>query len=846
MKKIILIILFIVNAFYSYGDLVYLLGENDHSGIHIEIWKYDGTFVDSAKTNVFGSFGIKNSDTGSYYKLIASKEGYHSITIDSVWASYGAWYNYDEGPIRTINFKRSDDPVLRPINDLKILKGYLDKDLSDTTGLYLVESKCRIAKDIKIGPGVKISFMKGAYFYTENKFKISFEGTKTDSVKFIDYPSNFGNIEGNIEGNINLFGNASAEFSFCRFSLIFKIQLKDKQTKLSLKNCKIQYLDLLSQGIAEITGNSIQRLVINKEDDFLYNYYNIPEIKIENNKINSLTSSIIDGPIVFKDNIFTGSLQMDTVLSRLRLESNTIKSGFLNYLNGLDLTCNKVLGNFSVSSYTTVGGIVITDNAFVSESGDIIVQNDLAGIEVKNNYFSMKSGKLKIRPGDYQWVSTQTTLFEGNTVSGDVIFLNDSENITRGVSLFRNVFGGEVMAGEINLEHNENLFQKDVWCFCNATAEFTNTLGYKVDRYNNIYSKSIAFISDTLPFLKESVEGFERRLGVKLESSCLFEYYKNAMVFSDNHSISGKISSEAPDFTLAYVAAINKKDGKTSIQKTNSDGTYSIKGLKKGEYLLYAIPRDTGYFANDRYVTTTLQNDYFPTYFLNKLDSQIANKLILTGEITEANISLIKNTQVNNANDVVIGTILYKDTAFSDAGTDWMGPSIGDNPFFAPDTKYYACQNLILYAVNEDGMIVNWAKTNSGGGFIFKNLPAGKFKIKAQRFGFHLENEETFIVEPGMTAVVGYLVKNDVNQTTSIFPVINESTNNVAPNPFQERFILRGMVNDEEINVYDVMGKLMFNQITHGEESLLIDGSSWPAGMYIVKSADKINKIIKE
>ncbi|WP_162144179.1 T9SS type A sorting domain-containing protein [Sporocytophaga myxococcoides] len=841
MKKIILILLFIVNALAGYSGSVYLLGKNNHSGIHIEVWRYDGTLVDTTSTNGYGYFTIRYADTYTDYKLIATKQGYSSIVVDSVRAS-GSAYSSADGLIRPIDFKYNDEPVLRPVNGLKILKGYIDENLMDTTGFYLVESKCRIAKDIKVGAGVKICFMKGTFFYTENRYKISFEGTQTDSVRFIAYP----NYNGNVGSSIDLYKNASADFSFCSFNTIFNIQLKDNQTKAIIKNCKIQYLTLKVQGIAEIRDNTILSLAINKEDDFVYNDNNLPEIKIENNKINSLTSRIIDGPIIIQGNKFSGPLQIDTVLSKMRVEGNILQNCYLNYLSGLDLSCNKVQGSFTISSYTTEGKIVVSDNAFVNKSGDIIIQNDLAGIEIRNNYFSIKRGRLKIRPGDYQWVSTRAALFENNTVSGDVIFLNDSENITRNVAMFRNIFGGEVMAGEINLEHNDNLFKKDVWCFCNVAAEFTNTLGYKTDRFNNIFSESISFINDTLPFLKESSEGIERRLGVKIESSCLNEYYKNAMVFSDDHSISGKISSESPDFTLAYVAAINIKNGKTSIQKTNNDGTYSIKGLKKGEYILYAIPRDTGYLVNNKYVITTLQEDYFPTYFLNKLDLKLANKLILTGDITEANISLIKRMQSNNTNDVVMGSIFYKDTTSSDAGTDWMGSSIGDNPFFAPDTKHYACLNLILYAVDENGLIVDWAKTNSGGGFIFANLPAGKFKVKTQRFGYHLENEESFIVEPGMTRVIGYLVKDDVNPTTSIFPVINERTNNVSPNPFQERFILKDLTNDEEVTVYDMMGNLVLKQVIQDEEILSIDGSLWPAGIYIVKTGDKINKIIKE
>ncbi|MBO9703563.1 MAG: T9SS type A sorting domain-containing protein [Sporocytophaga sp.] len=843
MKKIILFLVFIVNVLTGYSGSIYLLGQTDHRGISVEVWKYDGTLVDTATTNVYGSFTIRYADTYTYYKLVAIKSGYHSITVDSVRASYGSWYSDNDGPLRTIDFDYGFAPVLIPVSGLKVLKGFLDADLTDTTVLHFIEKDCRIAKDIKVGPGVKICFNKNAAFYIENKFKIVFEGSKSDSIRFLPYPI----PNGDAEGAVKLDGNSKADFSFCSFNKSFNVQSKNQQTRASFKNNKIQTIDIFCRGIIELSNNQIDGLKINQAAEY-YDYIT-PEIVIENNRIGSLYSSLINGPAIIKDNNFIGSIQIDTALTRLRIEGNILKTCTFNYINGIDFTCNKIYGVMSLSSYSTEGNIFISDNAFTPTStsswDNIVIRNDQAGIEIKNNFFSIRGGRLKIRPGDYQWSATRSVLFENNTVSGDVVFINDDENLQRDISLFKNVFGGDVLTGELQMEHYDNLYKYDVLCFCEASAQFSNTLGYKTDRYNNIYSESISFINDTLPFLKESVEGIERRLGVKVESSCLHNYYKNSMTISDDHSISGKISSEASDFTLAYVAAINKNNGKTSIQKTNNDGTYIIKGLKKGEYLLYAIPRDTSYYKNGMYVTTTLQKDYFPTYFFNKLDSKLANKVILIGDITEANISLIKNTQSNVTNDVVIGTILYKDTTFSDAGTDWMGSSMGDNPFFALDTKHYACQNLLLYAEDENGAIVGWAKT-TGGGFIFTNLPAGKLKIKAQRIGFHLENEETFIVERGMSKVVGYLVKDDVSSTTGILPIEYTRANNVTPNPFQERFILNDILNDEEINVYDIMGKLMLNQITHGEESLLIDGSSWPAGIYFVKSGDKISKIIKE
>jgi hypothetical protein len=844
MKKIILTLVFIVYTLIGYSGSIYLLGQTNHSGISVEIWRYDGTLVDTSTTNSFGFFTFRYSETTTHYKLIAKKSGYLSVVVDSVHTSNTYWHSA-EGPLRTIDFFYLKEPVMTPTSGVVVLKNYLNEDLSDTSVFYLVENNCRIAKDIKVSPGVKLCFAPDASFYIENKFKLLFDGTSTDSIKFLSYPL----YSVNGEGKVKLSGNSSVEFLYCRFNKFFNVQLMSEEARASFKNNKIQGIDIFCDGKSELSNNQIGNLNINQSRDYGYDFIT-PDIKIENNRIESLSSRLIKGATLITGNNISGYINIDTVLYRLRVEDNILNDCVFGFIDGVDFTCNRVHGSFNLFSTSRISDMLndvfISDNAFVAKegsfNGDIIIQNGLAGIEIKNNFFSLKRGRLKIRPGDYQWSATRDALFESNTVIGDVVFLNDKSNISRNIAVFRNVFGGDVMTGELFLEHNNNLYKGDVLCFCNASAEFSNTLGYKTDSYNNIYSESISFINDTLPFLKESVEGIERRLGVKLENYCLSGYYKSAMEISDDHSISGKILSESPFFTLAYVAAINKKNGKTSIQKTNDDGTYSFKGLKRGEYLLYAIPRDTGFISNDKYVTTTFHNDYLPTYFLNKQDYKIANKLILTGDITEANISLIKRTQSTNTNDVVAGTILYKDTTISDAGTDWMV----DNPFFTPDIKHYACLNLILYAVDEIGTIVDWAKTNGRGGFIFENLPAGKFKIKAQRFGFHIENEEIFIAEPGMTDIVRYLVKDDVNPTTSVFPVTNESMNNITPNPFQDRFILKGIAYDSEVNVYDIMGKLVLNQVIYGEEALIIDGSSWPTGIYFVAAGDKLNKIIKE
>ena len=79
------------------------------------------------------------------------------------------------------------------------------------------------------------------------------------------------------------------------------------------------------------------------------------------------------------------------------------------------------------------------------------------------------------------------------------------------------------------------------------------------------------------------------------------------------------------------------------------------------------------------------------------------------------------------------------------------------------------------------------------------------------------------------------------NQPISGTSVIdNESKFRVYPNPSQTRIYLLG--NSQSISVFDIMGQLVYfdNQVNS------IDISNWKRGIYFIKSADSVVKIIKQ
>lgn len=73
----------------------------------------------------------------------------------------------------------------------------------------------------------------------------------------------------------------------------------------------------------------------------------------------------------------------------------------------------------------------------------------------------------------------------------------------------------------------------------------------------------------------------------------------------------------------------------------------------------------------------------------------------------------------------------------------------------------------------------------------------------------------------------------------------------VLPNPVQNMLIVRGLEGPSTVTVFDVNGRMMKMVQTRQDAAIQIDVSQWPAGMYIVKTADGFGnkgllKVIKQ
>ncbi len=81
---------------------------------------------------------------------------------------------------------------------------------------------------------------------------------------------------------------------------------------------------------------------------------------------------------------------------------------------------------------------------------------------------------------------------------------------------------------------------------------------------------------------------------------------------------------------------------------------------------------------------------------------------------------------------------------------------------------------------------------------------------------------------------VSHLVSTGVKNSTEA----KENNNtNVYPNPFNEGFTITiNNATTDKVEVYDVLGKLVYSNAVNNKQSLYIESQNWPSGLYLVKT----------
>ncbi len=240
---------------------------------------------------------------------------------------------------------------------------------------------------------------------------------------------------------------------------------------------------------------------------------------------------------------------------------------------------------------------------------------------------------------------------------------------------------------------------------------------------------------------------------------------------------------------------------------TTDTGEFSFEGLIPGDYILLAFPEDFD-FAPGYYV----QGD------LASLNWAEATRITVaaTGDYNSNNIKLQKMEDVIGSG-IIAGKISKR------GKNGGMMEGQGD-----PIT------GALVYAVNEDGNIVEFKRTGNMGDFRVDNLANGRYNIVVDKVGF---NQLSMYAE----------ITDDRKEITMETMTLNETTTSVEdkvfaevslyPNPAVSHITvnLGTLPKDANISLVDATGVTLYNGTVKSNENHKIDVDGIASGMYYLK-----------
>lgn len=241
--------------------------------------------------------------------------------------------------------------------------------------------------------------------------------------------------------------------------------------------------------------------------------------------------------------------------------------------------------------------------------------------------------------------------------------------------------------------------------------------------------------------------------------------------------------------------------------QTDIEGDFSFNNLIPGDYILLAYP-----------LYQTLAAGYFVEGDLATLSWKDATRInVKSGaEISNKAIKLPKMTRVLG-NGSIFGSISKNG---SDGGiVKGMGRPIS---------------GAMIFAINDDGEIVEFQRTNNDGAFSVENLENGSYNIRIDKIGYNQlslwaeinSNNKHIDVETISFNGTTTSVEDKVFAEVSLYP--NPAVSHITVN-------LGTLPKDANISLVDATGVTLYNGTVKSNENHKIDVDGIASGMYYLK-----------
>jgi len=305
------------------------------------------------------------------------------------------------------------------------------------------------------------------------------------------------------------------------------------------------------------------------------------------------------------------------------------------------------------------------------------------------------------------------------------------------------------------------------------------------------------------------------------------------------YRISGVVRSGNEVFTRAVVLAVRTDISVTEVvamDMVQDDGSFQLKNLFGGHYLLYAVP-DT---LSDR--------QYAPAYYLHKTRWQDAYPFNLEADVFDVDVHLTKlHFRNKNGIGVISGRFLLPEDEVVEKEIfcqPWFSP-LGDEVDFCSE----GLANMTIMLFNPARThLIDYTLTDPEGYFWFNQLPYGQYLIEAEKPGYISGSSGLIELKPENPIREDVLL--EINQKNIIFtqqlpPTARILTATVHPNPVKSQFKLT--VQGEDLSnltfeCFDAYGRslpLTTNVISENGPSatVTIQADQWVKGIYILRTS---------
>lgn len=778
---------------------VIILGQEDHSGIKVKFIAQSPTAkTDSTTTLSNGSYSINISS--GLYKIQFSKESYQSV-----------YYKNSMGQSLLVTTPSILDTTYLFSNKYIFTSGNLNGQLSkDSVYIFTKDVTVQEGETLTIQPGTQL------YFYENIKLnlkgKLIAKGLKGDSILFSSYETLFKKKDAVTWSGFFFNALDTLILDYCKIESMFSdgvgFRGSVKITNSSISNSLSVYALLTEEQSAEFSNcifkNCDQLGCITWDEKGKSCSFKCNKVVYYGEELNSSITGRVarlytlgSKENFFENNIFDFQGYDNSINSWGGFYTKN-GNGFLKFKNNLMLNYKNV--------YFTIGESDHFGNAYY-----------------ENNTFH--GGTLTI-PFGSQYVVNNPILLKNNIFKTD-LNLYFLYHFNQNVEASYNIFYGSTSGLRDKLGFGQKIT--------------TNNNGDLVDTYYNLFQDP-EFLNGKPPFLAVgspainagiNQQGQPINIGFDPTGTCLEGYFvrEPEVVSPDTLSISGLVHQGAGYLQDGVVMAINKTNNKTKITRIKAGGIFKADSLSKGDYILYAVPNPNSV------------SNYVPTFYINTVSMSQAITMPLEWKIIDVDIYLASKTTTSAGTAKINGRFSYADSNTDDTSAtyskNWFGVSYAPSGPIAIQGN--PCKTLPVQLYNSSNKLIQWALTDTDGYFKFQNLTGGNYKVMGQRLGYITENEG--LVELAQTETKDFNFRLTRSLATELDDdnIGNNSITTAYPNPFKDELFISGFKGN--VRVTDLTGSVYYSNAFFTQQT--ISTSDWPKGIYLVKTGDKVHKVLK-